>query len=112
MRSFGLAARLWKLRSLRTEKLSIRTPFIDVGRATVPLGRLASGSWSQLSTPTLDKTRPLLAGTMEVYQRARMALDFPSDYSAFIRKSVEISRVKVRKSVEIGTLKLRKSVAG
>ena len=55
----------WKLRSLRTEKLSIWTPFIDVGRATVPLGRLASGSWSQLSTPTLDKTRPLLAGTME-----------------------------------------------
>lgn len=46
-------------------KLSMRTPFIDVGRATVPLGRLASGSWSQLSTPTLDKTRPLLAGTME-----------------------------------------------
>ena len=34
-------------------------------RATVPLGRLASGSWSQLSTSTLDKTRPLLAGTME-----------------------------------------------
>lgn len=31
----------------------------------MPLGRLASGSWSQLSTPTLDKTRPLLAGTME-----------------------------------------------
>lgn len=31
----------------------------------MPLGRLASGSWSQLSTPTLDKTRPLPAGTME-----------------------------------------------
>ena len=31
----------------------------------MPLGRLASESWSQLSTPTLDKTRPLLAGTME-----------------------------------------------
>lgn len=31
----------------------------------MPLGRLASGSWSQLSTPTLDKTRPLLAGKME-----------------------------------------------
>ena len=62
---FGCATRLWKLRSLRTEKLSIQAPFIDVGRATVPLGRLASGSWSQLSTPTLDKTRPLLAGKME-----------------------------------------------
>ena len=62
---FGLTIRLWKLRSLRTEKLSIRTPFIDVGRATVPLGRLASGSWSQLSTPTLDKTRPPLAGKRE-----------------------------------------------
>ena len=31
-------------------------------RASWPV---ASGSWSQLSTPTLDKTRPLLAGTME-----------------------------------------------
>ena len=31
----------------------------------MPLGRLASGSWSQLSTPTLDKTRPLLADKRE-----------------------------------------------
>ncbi len=31
----------------------------------MPLDRLALGSWSQLSTPTLDKTRPLLAGKME-----------------------------------------------
>lgn len=34
------------------------TPYLAVGRATVPFGRLASGSLSQLSTPTLDKTRP------------------------------------------------------
>lgn len=31
----------------------------------MPLGRLASGSWSQLSAPTLDKTRPLLADKRE-----------------------------------------------
>lgn len=89
----------------------------------MPLGRLASGSWSQLSTPTLDKTRPLLAGkrkSINVYgQKSSAACEmtrerrwFPSDYSAFIRKSVEIGTLKLRKSVKFNRQIIRKSVAG
>ncbi len=42
-----------------------QAPFIDVGRATVPFGRLASGSLSQLSTPTLDKRCPPHADVLQ-----------------------------------------------
>ena len=102
-----------------------------LNRKACPVPRLDSGTRFPLGPPygkpPISRVQEMggssLAGkrkSINVYGRKSSAACemtrerrwFPSDYSAFIRKSVEISRVKVRKSVEIGTLKLRKSVAG